>query len=83
MNHLKAIQNLCSTVLTVLFLGWFGISAFKLGFYAKQTPVVRSVVGLLLEERKLSESKQDSLVIKTIQNLLLQRYEEKPSRSQD
>lgn len=83
MNPFKAIQNLCSTVLTVIFLGWFGMSAFELGFYANQIPLLESVVGFLLDERKLPESKQDSLVTKTIQNLLFQTSDEKPSKSQD
>ena len=83
MNPLKTLQNLCSTVLTVLFLSWFGISAFKLGFYAREIPLLESVVGFLLEEKKPLESKPNSSVVKTIQNLLLQTSPEQQSKPQD
>lgn len=68
-NPFKIIQNWFSTILTVLFLGWFGMSSFKLGFYASETPMLSSVVQFLLDERNSDESKTDSFFTTTLQKL--------------
>jgi hypothetical protein len=82
-NPFKTIQNWCSTILTVLFLGWFGISSFKLGFYASETPMLSSVVRFLLDEQNSDESKTDSLLTKTIQRLGFEIHEDKRSKDRD
>jgi hypothetical protein len=68
-NPFKTILSWCSTILTVLFLGWFGISSFKLGFYASETPMLSSIVRFLLDERNSDESKTDSFFTTTLQKL--------------
>ena len=77
MNPIKTIQNIFCTIMTVLFLYWFGISAFKLGFYAKETPIVNSFVEFLLGKNKSLESKSDSSTRKTIQDLFFKFSPEK------
>lgn len=71
---MKTLKNIASTVLTVLFLYWFGMSAFKLGFYASETPLLNKIVGTLLQ--KDSESQER---IFTKKNWLLRGKPEKNS----
>lgn len=68
-NPFKTIQNWFSTILTVLFLGWFGMSSFKLGFYASETPMLSSVVRFLFDEKNSDEPKTDSFFTTTLQKL--------------
>lgn len=66
-NPFKTIQSICSTIVTVIFLYWFGTSAFKLGFYASETPMVSPLVRTLIEGKKTDNQKEKSVFEKTLQ----------------
>lgn len=67
MSPFKTIQNICSTIITVIFLYWFGTSAFKLGFLASNTPVLSPLVRVLIEKEKSNSEAENSLLERTLQ----------------
>jgi hypothetical protein len=48
LDPLKTLWNFGSTAMTIMFLGWYGMTAFKLGFYAQETPLLQPIVHFLL-----------------------------------
>lgn len=64
-NPFKMVQNVCTTVLTILFLYWFGTGAFKLGFYANETPILSPLVRTLIKNNNHENQNNDSLLNKT------------------
>lgn len=79
-NLFKTIQTWCSTILTVIFLGWFGVFSFKLGFYASENPMLSSAVRFLLDDKNTNRSKNDYFLITTLQKLGFEILEDSSSK---
>ena len=57
MNPLKSLGDVVSSVLGLLLVGWFGMTCLKLGWYARENPFLRPVVGTVLGLETVAEDK--------------------------
>ncbi|MDZ8260607.1 hypothetical protein [Nostoc sp. ChiQUE01b] len=57
MNPLKVIAQVLTTLLTLLFLGWYGVFCFRLGWQARDNPILSSFATLVTGNNQKTEEK--------------------------
>jgi hypothetical protein len=48
LNPFKTFGNILTTLVTFLFLGWYGVFCFRLGWQAHDHPILSSIAPLVM-----------------------------------
>ncbi|MEL6579532.1 MAG: hypothetical protein AAFQ14_07265 [Cyanobacteria bacterium J06621_12] len=59
-------MKLIGNILTVLLLGWFGMTCFKLGWYAQDNPFLRPIASTVFG---LKEKEQEPAILDRLQEM--------------
>jgi len=55
MNPLRQLSNIVSLMIALLVIGWFGLTCFKAGWYARNQPVVSPILLKFLDSQQPSK----------------------------
>jgi hypothetical protein len=55
MNPLRQLSNIVSLMIALLVIGWFGLTCFKAGWYARNQPVFSPILLKFLDPQQSSK----------------------------